>query len=151
MTTAIQTRKPSLLPPKKQDKILALIDDKMAMPDDIDKVSWTLTSVARSVGVAPKTFIAKMHEALDDTKHRYRPLALKVWEKWAIREDILHRMAIESGLDRKDWKAFVTVLERTQDEWRPVRDNGSGGTINIGVVEKMAMLQQQQGALPQGD
>ena len=148
--TALATRKASLLPPKKQEKILSIIDTKLASEDEAEQVSWTLTSLARRCGVHPPSFIAALHEGMKDTKHKYRYFALKVFERWGQREDILHKRAFNSSKSRDDWKGFVTLLERTQEEWRPIRDNGTGGNTSIGIVEKMVLLQ-QQGQLPQGD
>lgn len=114
---------------------------------------WSFSTLARRARIHAPTFIAALHAAVRSPSHPLHEFALDVYEAWAIREEMLMGKVFEAADAKQRWEGFMTMLERQySDEWRRPSQSAPTQVTNIGVVKKLAMLQQNQGGeLTTGD
>lgn len=140
------------LTPKKRRDILDRLDAKMAAEDDIDRYNWTLTSLARSARISPKTFIAVLHGAAESPSHRLHNFAMDVFERWGKREEWLIAKGLRAADHKNDFAGFVTMLERSHEGWEQSkhRKETKGPTI-VNYGQMMIAAQNSRGSLRPGD
>lgn len=136
-SNTLENRSP--ITPKKQELILGIVNDA----DPSKGQLFTLTSLARKAKIPHKAFIAALHRALEDPRDKLHGFALDVFEMFGAQQDHLVRDAYEAAKKSGRWEAFMTLLERIhrEDFVKPSeRAAPAGPAVNIGVVEKMAVL-----------
>ena len=132
-------------------EVQAKIRERLA--DTENNPQWSFSTLARRARVHAPTFIAALHAAAKSPSHELHEFALDVFEAWAIREELLMGKVFEAADAKDKWEGFMTMLERQySDEWRRPSQSAATNVVQIGVVEKMAMLQNQgSGELTTGD
>lgn len=107
---------------------------------------WSLSTLARRARVHAPTFIAAIHEGAQSPKHELHEFAMDVFEAWAVREEMLMKEAFSAAKSKQKWEGFMTFLERQYSEdWRRPSQSAPTQVVHVGVVEKLAMLQQNGG------
>lgn len=138
----------SALKPARQKAILADIDSRMEQ----GLYNFTLSTIARRNGISPNTFIGVMHQAFDSPSHKLHRFAVEVQRRWAECEEELMGKMLSVAEAKGKWEGLATALERTRpDDWRRPSQSSATQVLQIGVVEKLALLQQGQGQLTTGD
>lgn len=130
------------------------IRDRLAKAkDDPEGEHWSLSTLARRARIHAPTFIAAIHEAVRSPDHHLHEFALDVFEAWAIREEKLMGKAFAAAESKQKWEGFMTFLERQySDDWRRPSQSAPTQVLNVGVVEKLGILQQNRGGeLTTGD
>lgn len=132
-----------------RNSILKELDERMAKGD----YAFTLSTIARKNGLPANAFISLLHDAFDSDRHELHDFACEVQKRWAACEEHLYGKMLETGADKGKWEAFATGLERTRpDDWRrPSQKETPNQTLNIGTVEKLALIAASAGELTTGD
>jgi hypothetical protein len=114
---------------------------------------WSFSTLARRARIHAPTFIAALHDAVKSPTHPLHEFSLDVFEAWAKREEMLMGKVFEAADAKDKWEGFMTMLERQySDEWRRPSQSAPTQVTNIGVVQKLGILQQNQGGeLTTGD
>lgn len=129
------------------------IRDRLAKAKEDQSEHWSLSTLARRARIHAPTFIAAIHEAVKNPGHELHEFALDVFEAWAIREERLMGKAFAAAEKKQKWEGFMTFLERQySDDWRRPSQSAPTQVLNVGVVEKLGILQQNRGGeLTTGD
>lgn len=136
------------LKPAKCKAILAEIDERM----ERGEYNFTLSTIARRNGISPATFTEAIHRAFEYPDHKLHRFAKDIQARWAECEEFLYGKMLSTAEAKGKWEGLATALERTRpDDWKRPSQSSATQVLQIGVVEKLALLQQGQGELQTGD
>lgn len=132
-----------------RNAIVREIDQRMESGD----YAFTLSTIARRNGMVPTDFVGLLHKAFNSPTHELHDFAVEMQKRWALCEEHLYGEMLSTGAAKGKWEAFATGLERTRpDDWRrPSQKEPANQTLNIGVVEKLALLAGGRDQLTTGD
>lgn len=136
----------SQITPARQKAMIAELKERHKKGD----FNWTFSSLARRYRISPPNFIAAIHDAAKTKRHRFHSFAMDIFELWGEREEYLLGKSLELGVEKGRWEAFMTALERTMPE-EYTKQSKSQPVVQIGVVEKLAMLTAGGKELSTGD
>lgn len=131
--------------------ILKELDERMGKGD----YAFTLSTIARKNGLPANAFISLLHDAFDSPNHDLHDFACEIQKRWAVCEEHLYGKMLDTAEAKSKWEGWATALERTRrEDWVKPSEKAMSPpsqTLNIGTVEKLALIAASAGELTTGD